>query len=169
MQTATTRWSREQIRAARLVPLVPLLQRRGLQLTERDADNFTLPAYPGLIVKDSYWRWPQRNLAGNTIDFHKSSVCPSTSPCATSRGLKATPGVVALRHQFGINLRKVGNPPATMPLREKLKPPIQNQNSAPRVLTLRSELGNLEPNYDANPAQNLKPLRPELETKYDQN
>jgi hypothetical protein len=29
-----------------------------------------LPAYPGLIVKDSYWRWPERNLAGNAIDFH---------------------------------------------------------------------------------------------------
>jgi hypothetical protein len=49
--------------------LVPLLQKRGLQLTEREAGNFTLPAYPGLIVKDSYWRWPQRDLAGNAIDF----------------------------------------------------------------------------------------------------
>ena len=27
------------------------------------------PLY-GLIVKDSYWRWPERNLAGNTIGFH---------------------------------------------------------------------------------------------------
>jgi len=64
------RWSREQIRAARLSPLVPLLQRRGLQLIVREADNYTLPAYPGLIVKDSYWRWPERHLAGNAIDFH---------------------------------------------------------------------------------------------------
>ena len=63
------RWSREQIRAARLAPLVPLLQRRGLQLVEREAGNFILPAYPGIIVKDSYWRWPERNLAGNAIDF----------------------------------------------------------------------------------------------------
>ena len=22
-----------------------------------------------VLVKESYWRWPQRNLAGNTIDF----------------------------------------------------------------------------------------------------
>ena len=29
-----------------------------------------MPAYPGLIVKDSYWRWPERDLAGNAIDFH---------------------------------------------------------------------------------------------------
>ena len=64
------RWTREQIRAARLAPLAPLLQKRGLQLVEREADNFTLSDYPGLIVKDGYWRWPERNLAGNAIDFH---------------------------------------------------------------------------------------------------
>ena len=25
--------------------------------------------YAGLIVKDGYWRWPDRDLAGNAIDF----------------------------------------------------------------------------------------------------
>jgi hypothetical protein len=64
------RWSREQIRAARLSLLEPLLQKHGIQFTVREAGNLTLPAYPGLIVKDSYWRWPERNLAGNAIDFH---------------------------------------------------------------------------------------------------
>lgn len=64
------RWSREQIRAARIIPLVPLLQKRGLQLIPRETGNYILPAYPGLIVKDSFWRWPERNLAGNAIDFH---------------------------------------------------------------------------------------------------
>ena len=64
------RWSREHICAARLTPLMPLLQKQGLLLLEREAGNFELPAYPGLIIKDSYWRWPQRNLAGNAIDFH---------------------------------------------------------------------------------------------------
>jgi hypothetical protein len=63
------RWSREQIRAARLAPLVPLLQKRGLPLVQREAGNYELPAYPGLIVKDSYWRWPERDLAGNAIDL----------------------------------------------------------------------------------------------------
>ena len=63
------RWSREQIRAARLAPLVPLLEKHGRQLLPGEAGNFTLPAYPGLIVKDSYWRWPERDLAGNAIDF----------------------------------------------------------------------------------------------------
>ena len=66
---STNRWSREQIRAARMAPLVPLLQQRGLQLIERPADNFELAAYKGLLLKDSYWRWPERNLAGNAIDF----------------------------------------------------------------------------------------------------
>jgi hypothetical protein len=53
-----------------LVALVPLLEKRGLEIIAREADNFILPAYPGLVVKDSYWRWPERNLAGNAIDFH---------------------------------------------------------------------------------------------------
>ncbi len=65
----STRWTREQIRAARLASLIPLLEKRGLQLVPREAGNFILPAYHGLIVKDSYWRWPERNLAGNAIDF----------------------------------------------------------------------------------------------------
>ena len=64
------RWSREQIRAARLAPLLPLLQKRNLQLLEQGGGNFILLAFPGLILKDSYWRWPERNLAGNAIDFH---------------------------------------------------------------------------------------------------
>ena len=64
------RWAREQIRAASVVPLAPLLWQHGLELIAREADNFILPAYPSLIVKDSYWRWPERNLAGNAIDFH---------------------------------------------------------------------------------------------------
>ena len=64
------RWTREQIRAAHVASLVPLLQQRGLELIECEAGNYTLPAYPGLIVKDSYWRWPERDLAGNANDFH---------------------------------------------------------------------------------------------------
>ena len=48
---------------------MPLLEKRGIQRTARETDNFILPAYPGLILKDSYWRWPERNLAGNAIDF----------------------------------------------------------------------------------------------------
>jgi hypothetical protein len=52
-----------------MAPLVPLLQKRGLQLIEMEAGNFQLPVFPGLLLKESYWRWPNRNLAGNSIDF----------------------------------------------------------------------------------------------------
>jgi hypothetical protein len=62
-------WTRQQIRNARSVPLIPLLQKRGIPLVEKTTANFISPDFPGLIVKDSYWRWPERNLAGNAIDF----------------------------------------------------------------------------------------------------
>jgi hypothetical protein len=63
------RWTREQIRAARLAPLVPLIAKRGLALVETGGGNFELREHPGLIVKDSYWRWPERAMQGNAIDF----------------------------------------------------------------------------------------------------
>jgi hypothetical protein len=62
-------WSREQIRDARKAELAPLIAKRGLVLVELPAENFAVTAFPGLIVKDSYWRWPERDQAGNTIDF----------------------------------------------------------------------------------------------------
>ena len=68
-RNTTTRWSREQIRAARRAPILPLLQQRELAVIERPAGNFELATAKGLLIKDSYWRWPQRELAGNTIDF----------------------------------------------------------------------------------------------------
>jgi hypothetical protein len=67
--SARPRWTREQIRAARLAPLVPWLEKRGLALIETGGGNFLVSAYAGLIVKDCYWRWPERELAGNAIDF----------------------------------------------------------------------------------------------------
>ena len=69
-QPVSIRWTRDQIRSARLAPLVPVLQRRGLALVESGGGNYRLPAaFPGLVVKDCYWRWPERELAGNAIDF----------------------------------------------------------------------------------------------------
>lgn len=65
----TPRWSREQIRAARLAPLIPLLQQRGIPLLELDAGNYELLRHPGLLIKDSFWRWPEQDKSGNTIDL----------------------------------------------------------------------------------------------------
>lgn len=62
-------WTREQIRDARKADLALLLGKRGHQLVETGGGNFLVPAFPGLIVKDSYWRWPERNQSGNAIDF----------------------------------------------------------------------------------------------------
>ena len=63
-------WSREQIRSSRRVELAPLLRRRGLTLYDRRDGNWEIGEYQGLLLKASYWRWPDRNLAGNTIDFY---------------------------------------------------------------------------------------------------
>jgi hypothetical protein len=52
-----------------MAPLVPLLQKRGLALIELPAGNFELTTHKGLLIKDSYWRWPERDQAGNAIDF----------------------------------------------------------------------------------------------------
>jgi hypothetical protein len=62
-------WTREQIRAARLAPLAPLLEKRSLALRETGGGNFLVCAFPGLVVKESYWRWPEREMDGNAIDF----------------------------------------------------------------------------------------------------
>ena len=63
-------WSREQIRAARMVALPPLLEKRGLALRDRGGGNVEVVHYQGMLLKASYWRWPDRNLAGNAIDFY---------------------------------------------------------------------------------------------------
>jgi hypothetical protein len=83
-------------------------------------DNFILPAYPGLIVKDSYWRWPERNLAGNAIDFHVQvlglpfhdamrQISPAHNPAAS---------IITLRRQFGQKPVQRQNPGLTMPVRQ---------------------------------------------------
>lgn len=63
-------WTREQIRAARKVDLALLLEARGHLMIEQGGGNCRVPDFPGLIVKESYWRWPERNHSGNAIDFH---------------------------------------------------------------------------------------------------
>lgn len=52
-----------------MTPILPLLQRSGLRFQEREEGNYAVADYPGLIVEDGYWRWPERDLAGDAIDF----------------------------------------------------------------------------------------------------
>jgi len=67
---APSRWTREQIRAARQIELAPMLQKRGLALRDRGGGNLEIESYKGLVLKASYWRWPDRDMAGNAIDFY---------------------------------------------------------------------------------------------------
>jgi hypothetical protein len=63
------RWSKEDIRAARMVAIAPLLEKRGMHLIENGGGNYSIREHPGLIIKDSYWRLPERNTGGNAIDL----------------------------------------------------------------------------------------------------
>jgi hypothetical protein len=68
--TTAPRWTRDQIRAARLAPLLPLLEKRGLHPVETGGGNFEVREHPGLVIKDSYWRWPEHEIGGNAIDLY---------------------------------------------------------------------------------------------------
>ena len=68
-------WTKSAIRAARKADLAPLLIERGYRILPVQNGNFKiLPdangTHPsGLVVKESFWIWHERDLAGNTIDF----------------------------------------------------------------------------------------------------
>jgi hypothetical protein len=70
-------WNREQIQRARKIPLSPLLRRRGYPLRERPGENFLIEDHQDLVVKDSYWVWPSRQMKGNAIDFFMMVECCS--------------------------------------------------------------------------------------------
>lgn len=69
MRQARRKWSLEQIRAARKAPLGEVLERRGLTLRHTGGGNVVPDEYPGIIVKEGYWREPEQERSGNTIDF----------------------------------------------------------------------------------------------------
>jgi len=69
-----TKWTREQIQTARRASLPSLLRSRGLDLHETGAANYLIREYPGIIVKNSYWRGEDGDRAGNAIDFFVSVV-----------------------------------------------------------------------------------------------
>ena len=64
-----TYWSKEQIRTARRVDLVPLLQHRGIELRDKTAGNYEVLQHRGLIVKKNYWNWPDHDMQGNSIEY----------------------------------------------------------------------------------------------------
>lgn len=62
-------WTKEDIRAARKVALAPLLRARGHTLQPLPDQNYRVSHYDDLLIKESFWRWPSRDLEGNAIDF----------------------------------------------------------------------------------------------------
>ena len=64
-----TKWTKEQIRAARKAHIPTLLLKEAYRLRETGGGNFEMVDHPGLIVKESYWRWPQQDKQGNAIDL----------------------------------------------------------------------------------------------------
>lgn len=69
LHRSAPRWTRQQIQNARRAPLVQLLSARGLHLHETGAQNYRVREHPGIVVKNSFWREPDTDRAGNTIDF----------------------------------------------------------------------------------------------------
>jgi len=56
-------------------PVFAKALRRARRGKAKTAPGLSSPA--GLVVKQSFWIWPERELSGNTIDFLKvrHSVC----------------------------------------------------------------------------------------------
>ena len=64
-----TKWTKEEIRAARHVKLDEILRQEGLHLHACAAGNFWVEEYPDLIIKECYWRCTRTEEGGNTIDL----------------------------------------------------------------------------------------------------
>jgi hypothetical protein len=104
-------WSKDQIRAARRIELAPLLQQRGFVLLDRGGGNIEIEQYKGLILKASYWNWPDRDLAGNAIDFYVKVLGLSFSE--TMKELTETHEAIAIRSERGYSATKYDGSPAT--------------------------------------------------------
>ena len=69
-------WTKSAIRQARKAELAPILLERGYRLQPAGNGNYHVlpdpddPSAPaGLVVKQSFWTWIEKNISGNAIDF----------------------------------------------------------------------------------------------------
>jgi hypothetical protein len=131
LHRAPSRWLREMIRSARRVDLVELLAQRGLHLQSTGNGNYEVREHPGIIVKRSYWCWPERDISGNTIDFFVDVL-----------GMSFNQAMEAI-------LNSEGAVDVTIPCRG-----VAESEAG------RSKRGNLVPDSDGSPATSPETARP---------
>lgn len=62
-------WSKHDIRAARKLPLLPILTKLGYSLRKLEYDNYLVENHGSVIIKNNYWFWKENHSSGNAIDF----------------------------------------------------------------------------------------------------
>ena len=62
-------WTKAEIEQARSRSLAPLLQEAGYELDELRNGAMLVAKFRGMVVRENFWFWKERNLKGNTIDF----------------------------------------------------------------------------------------------------
>jgi len=68
--TLRNKWTPEQIRTARQIPLRPLLEKMGYAMQQKPSGNWSVNTLPGdIVIKDNYWVSLTHGRGGNTIDL----------------------------------------------------------------------------------------------------
>ncbi|WP_342421103.1 DUF3991 domain-containing protein [Paenibacillus sp. FSL E2-0178] len=62
-------YTKEQKKRARQSSLVELCERQGIMLQAEGYDNYRVPKYGGLIIKDNFYYWNATGEQGSAIDF----------------------------------------------------------------------------------------------------
>ncbi|WP_238653561.1 DUF3991 domain-containing protein [Paenibacillus piscarius] len=62
-------YTKEQKKRARQSNLVELCERQGITLQTEGNDNYRVPNYGGLIIKDNFYYWNATGEQGSAIDF----------------------------------------------------------------------------------------------------
>gem|GEM_PF-3977367 len=78
-----------------------LLQRRGLRVRELQAGNYETLDFPGLLIKDSYWRWPTHERTCNPLLYNprRCLQMPGTDPEASVSEVGTSRWDVRVRRQ----------------------------------------------------------------------
>lgn len=129
------RWSREQIRSARLALLPPLLQRADSNSTNARQETSFCPTIPVSSARTPIGAGPNATWpvtpSTSTSRFLASH---STTPCARSPVPKTTAGVARLRRQRGAKSRR-------QPQHWRYDGSLESRPAARRLRPVRRSLG----------------------------